>query len=300
MNKTVNTLVLKWLKSSERTREQLARNKIARTRAGGLKRSTAFLHDFSHGFEHGWATRKTALELAKNLPENFKAKMKKKNFLIEGKKVSLWQLFLIEIELSAIMHDYGRLNKEGKMSNKIAMIHHEESARILKKFLSKLGLRNESRNSSRERMTKAILSHDYHSKEHTPNMPEPKTVMQKLIVDADRLNGVLPYAMDRTHDYNKKLDKEFFNQKTSFKDRLNWQPSRGMEQDALTVMLHQTFNWTKPDRYYLEASKKMAKETIPKTKKRMIELIEQEISDKKIKAQAMQVVKDFENHFSKK
>lgn len=207
----------------------------------------AFLNDSHHGFTHGAQVRLACLKLISNLTPSEKRKL-----LQEGKeicKINSYEYAVTAIELAAIFHDCGRFNEDGGVVAGEQKYHQILSAKRAKIFCDYVGLSIVASD-----IEEAILCHDFQSKELTPNLNPPKTIIGKIVQSSDQMGWFHPNSINRTLDFNKALGAPFYDSRVTLEERLLWKPTIKAG-DALTVMLSQLFGPINNERFGIEFAK---------------------------------------------
>lgn len=207
----------------------------------------SYLNDDHHGFVHGNQVRLSGLKLIKNLNHEEHAEL-----LREGKTISednAEKYATLIVEIASIFHDCGRFNNQGAVVVEEQRFHHVLSADRAKLFCESVGLANLT-----PYVMDAVLSHDFQSKESTPDLQAPKNITGKIVQSSDQMGWFHPDSVKRTHDYNKAIGNPFYNSEVSVADRLAWKPGTPSK-DALTVMLNQLFGPTGADRFGVESAR---------------------------------------------
>lgn len=203
-----------------------------------------FVNDSHHGFVHGNQVRLSCLKLIETLTDR-----EKKEFQKEWKEISNknpYESAIVASEIAAVFHDCGRFNGEWLVIADEQKYHHILSANRAKIFCEKMGLE-----ALFPFVEEAILCHDFQSKELTPDLNNPKTIIGKLVQSSDQMWWFHPDSIYRTLEYNKALGKPLFDPTSDFQERINWKPWTSAK-DAVTVMLKQLFGPTWLDRFWIE------------------------------------------------
>ncbi len=246
----------------------------------------AFLNDNHHGFLHGNQVRLSALKLIDNLNPVEKARL-----LQEGQEISEAnpeQYAKLAVEISAIFHDSGRFNKDGAVLASEQADHQILSAQRAEMFCvdNKLADINTS-------ISEAILCHDFQSKELTPDLQAPQTIIGQIVQSADQMGWFHPDSINRTLSYNEALGVPFYNPKINLADRLKWKPGTSSG-DALTVMLSQLFGPTGEDRFGIEYAQQKVEKYKIGLKKNILK-----IADKyNVQNEVQVLIDDFENNIN--
>jgi HD superfamily phosphodiesterase len=204
----------------------------------------AFLADRHHGFKHGNQVRIACIRMEEKLNSAEKAELLK-----EGKKIcdnNFYQFALDALEIAALFHDCGRFNDHGQIVAEEQKDHHRLSANRAIKFCESKCLQ-----CLIPFVEEAILCHDFQSRELTPDLNPPQTIIGKIVQAADQMCWFHPDSVHRTLEYNKTLGIPFYNANISLQERLEWKPNI-TSKDALTVMLHQIIGPTGTDRFGIE------------------------------------------------
>lgn len=225
-----------------------------------------FLNDAHHGLIHGNQVRLSCLKIVAKL--NSKENIK---LLKEGKKIcknNFHEGALVAIQIAAIFHDCGRFNKDGKIIAKEQKHHHILSAKRANKFCKSINLITTT-----PFVEDAILCHDFQSKELTPSLNSPKTIIGKIVQTSDQMGWFHPNSIIRTLNYNKAIKIPFYDSKIDLKERLTWRPNK-KSKDALTVMLNQLFGPTDVDRFGIEFGRLKIKSYQTKLENNIIKIAE--------------------------
>lgn len=204
----------------------------------------AFLKDNHHGFVHGNQVRLSCLKLINNLTDTEKKELLKESEHIDRADSEKYAKLIVEI--AAIFHDSGRFNERGGVVAEEQRFHHVLSANRAKIFCVSLGL-----DKLIPFVEDAILCHDFQSAELTPDLKPPKNISGKIVQASDQMGWFHPDSVNRTLDYNNAVGAPFYNQNTTFKERMAWSP-KSIAKDAFTVMLCQLFGPTGTDRFGIE------------------------------------------------
>lgn len=203
-----------------------------------------FLNDSHHGLKHGDQVRLACLKILQNLNT-----AEKEELIIEGSGISKEdpdKYARVAIEIAALFHDCGRFNEKGEVIFNEQKNHHIVSLKRAELFCEDMDL-----NIINPYLRDAIISHDFQSKELTPDLEPPKTLIGKIVQSADQLGWFHPDSINRTLDYNKALGVSFYNPNLTLMERLSWKP--GIQpKDALTVMLSQLFGPVDSNRFGVE------------------------------------------------
>jgi len=227
---------------SKEDKRELEMKKLLKEVFGEERWMKSFLSDDSHGFNHGNQVRLACLELIKKLTLS-----ERKTFLQEGKefcKDDFSDCVLAATEIAAIFHDCGRFNEDGKIITAEQKNHHILSAERAEVFCKNINFSN-----AIPHVRKAILSHDFQSKELTPDLSPPEKIMGKIVQSSDQIGWFHPDSAKRTLDFSKEIGRPFFKPELSLEERLEWKPFSHKNEDALTVMLRQLFGPTGTDRF---------------------------------------------------
>ncbi|NMB48037.1 hypothetical protein GYA13_01150 [Candidatus Kuenenbacteria bacterium] len=246
----------------------------------------AFLKDSHHGFVHGNQVRLSCLKLVDKLNPKEKSQLLK-----EGKRIGQdhpLEYALFSIEIAAIFHDCGRFNRDGKVVSEEQNSHHILGAKRAKIFCEHLGL-----SVLVPYIKEAIICHDFQSKERTPGLSAPKTIIGKIVQSADQLGWFHPDSLPRTLDYNKALGVKFFDPSISLKERLVWKPTY-TPKDALTVMLYQLFGPTSKDRFGIESARQKVEGYKPELEKNIIKIAKAF----KVEIEAEQLIASFKKAYA--
>jgi HD superfamily phosphodiesterase len=205
---------------------------------GDQKWYVAFLNDTHHGFAHGEQVRSACLNLLENLTEEERENLDE-NF----------ESSVLAIEIAALLHDSGRINDNGLNLPEEQKLHHELSAKRAREFCIENNLLDIF-----PLVEDAIISHDFQSKEITPHLTPPKTMVGKIVQSADQVGWFHPDSVYRTLDFNKAMKVPFFNPNVDLESRINWRPGE-VAPDALTVMIGQLFGPTGENRFGIKAAR---------------------------------------------
>ncbi|HRY63457.1 MAG TPA: HD domain-containing protein [Patescibacteria group bacterium] len=241
----------------------------------------AFLKDSHHGFTHGNQVRLACLKLVDKLNPKEKGQLLK-----EGKRICQdhpLECALVSIEIAAIFHDCGRFNRDGKVVSEEQNSHHILGAKRAKIFCDYLGL-----SVLVPYIKEAIICHDFQSKNCSPGLNAPKTIIGKIVQSADQMGWFHPDSISRTLDFNKALGVNFFNPRISLKERLAWKPTH-TPGDALTVMLYQLFGPTGKDRFGIESARQKVAGYKSELEKNIIKIAKKF----KVEIEASQLIKNF-------
>lgn len=214
----------------------------------GEKWVEVFLADTHHGFTHGDQVRAAGRKLLENLTVSEEEALSKELSGASGGDELNWAVVIVSI--SSVFHDCGRFDDQGIFNIKEQKFHHVVSARRAKHFCDFLNM-----SPVFPLVEEAILCHDFQSREMTPYLDTPSTIVGKIVQSADQMGWFHPDSLSRTLDYNVVLGNPFFDEKLSLDDRLKWTPGENSK-DALTVMLKQLFGPTGIDRFGIEYARK--------------------------------------------
>ncbi len=117
-------------------------------------------------------------------------------------------------EAAAWLHDIAQATHHAE--------HHRIGAEIAREFLKTLSMHNDFIND----VCSAILSHDWRTQ------PEPKTMIEKIVYDADRLQSIGAFG------YSRLLAHSITHFKKSFDEAINW--AKEMEQTRFSQLRTKT------------------------------------------------------------